>query len=371
MSTNAREEAIAGRIADLLKSSVPMVTDYRCAFHPDRPATAICERCAADLCSECAGIRNHQTICNRCLGTLDKVLGGTGAASLLVRVLTHPLTIALVLAVLLGIVFISAGRIHRKGLLGTVPASAVEAEEQFRLSILLRTRKASRIEEHGDALVEAGRTHEARQEFEHARNVYETLIRDTTNRWEENILMLARARLLEKMGEHSYAAGLYENMTALPGPDKTYPVMAWFALGGLYERTEPERAVEAYDNVLRNLYYVPDTLSRVFNIVGHGSGAYNYESRMRRLTRADLDFGTIEAETLLRMGRVLCSLGRYDQAQHRLAQARDEASGTKLERQAEQELKRIRAIMSRQHSPESSAEAATQPEERLTIKHFD
>lgn len=363
----SRGEAVANYVTDLLKNSIAIVTDYSCKYHPDRAATALCEWCKADLCSHCAHIRGHRLVCGNCMGSLDRAFAGTGVASVLTRLLTHPVVVALALTALLGGLFVGLGRIHRKGLLGEVPATAGGAEKQFRLKLVLYVEKADRIETHADELQEIGRTEDAAANYDRARAIHETLAREAAGRWEEQAFTLARARILEKMGEQSYAHGLCENIANLPDADKTYPVIAHFHLAKLQEKTAPEKAVATYTRLLRDINFVPDNFTRAVNIMAHSQGAYNYESRIRFHTRTDLDFETLEVETLLRMGRLYLAMGRTDEAGYRLSQAVSKGRGTKLGEQAMEELRELHAADVAEEPPEEEAEE----EEELTITHFD
>ncbi len=363
----SRGEAVANYITDLLKNSIEIVTDYSCKYHPDRAATAVCEWCSADLCSDCAHVRGHRLVCRNCMGSLDRTFAGTGAASVLTRLLTHPIVVALVLTTLLGGLLVGLGRIHRKGLLGEVPATASGVEKQFRLKLVLYAQKADRIETHADELQKVGRTDEAAADYDRARSIHEMLAREAAGRWEEQAFTLARARILEKTGERAYAQGLYENVANLPGADKTYPVIAQFHLAKLQEKTNPEEAVATYTRLLRDVNFVPDNFSRAVNMMAHSQGAYNYDSRIQFHTRTDFDFDTVKVETLLEMGRLLAAMGRTDEAAFRLGQAANEGFGTKLGEQATAELRKLHTVDVPEEPPEEEAEK----EEELTITHFD
>ena len=377
MAENKKEEirfrhgkAVANMVTDLLRGSIEIVTDYRCKYHPDREATSVCESCGADLCSDCSSIRSHRSVCSRCMGSLDKALAGAGVVPFLMQLLIHPVVIALALATLLGCIFVSLGSAQRKGLLGKTPANAAETEKQFRLKMLLYARKADRIETHADTLHEAGRLDEARAEFERARAVYETLIPETGERWENKVFGLARARLIEKIGEPSYAEGLYENLAGLPGPDKTYPVIAQYRLAKIREKTDPRKALETYENLLRDIRHVPDKFSSALSIMAHPESAYNYEGRIRRLTRTDVDFDEIKAEALLQMGRILLALGRIGEAEYRLGLAANKAGESKFRTPAKKELEKLRAIRAENEPPAASPEEEAEEEERVVITHF-
>lgn len=363
----SRGEAVANYVTDLLKNSIPIVTHYSCKYHPDRAATALCEWCKADLCSHCAHIRGHRLVCRNCMGSLDRTFAGTGVASVLTRLLTHPVFVALALTALLGGLFVGLGRIHRKGLLGEVPTTAGEAEKQFRLKLVLYVQKADRIETHADELHKIGRTEDAAANYDRTRAIHETLAREAAGRWEEHAFTLARARILKKMGEQTYAQGLYESIANLPGPDKTYPVIAEFHLAELQEKTNPEEAVKTYTRLLRDIDFVPDNFTRAVNIMAHSQGAYNYESRIQFHTRTNLDFETVEVETLLRMGRLFLTMGRTGEAEYRLSQAVSKGRGTKPGEQAMDELKELHAAEVAEEPPEEEVEE----EEQLTITHFD
>ncbi|RJP71447.1 MAG: hypothetical protein C4532_07390 [Candidatus Abyssobacteria bacterium SURF_17] len=354
-------------IHDLLKGRAEIVTRYTCLYHPDRAAVAICESCKADICHACASVRRNRLLCARCMGSVDKALGGTGAASAATRLLTHPLVVALVLTALLSGTFISFGRTHRRGLLGAVPQTTAEAEKQHRLAILLYVQKADRIEAYADALHEIGRQDEARIEYERARSAYEKLGPLTVGRWEEHALTLARARILEKMGEEAYARGLYESLAKLPGDDKTYPVIAGFHLARLQEKSELQQALQTYRRLLNDIKFVPDALGRAMDIMARPERAYNYQTRIRHHTRTDFDFESAKAETHLHIGRILLSLSRTNEARYYLSHAMQGAHNTKVAEQAAYELKKLSALEQPKELPEESPE----PEERVVITHFD
>lgn len=369
---HSREQIVANQITDLLESSIEIVTEYRCKYHPRRVATSVCEICSADLCSDCSGIRRHRLVCARCMGALDKTLGGRGRAASAAKLLTHPFVVALVLAALLALVFVRLGSIHRKGLLRAIPADALESEKQFQLKLLLFSNKANRIETHADILYAAGRFERAAREFERARAVYETLIYETDDRWEQSVFGLARARIIEKMGRQSYAEGLYENLAIPTGPDRKYPVIAQLHLAKLQERSDPEKALGTYVDLLKNVQLVPDKFSAALRVMAHSDRAYNYESRLHRFTRTDVDFDEIKAEALLRMGLLLLNMGREAEAEYRLSRATEEGGGTWIAKWASSELRKLRAIKElRKRSDESSAAPADEEKkEKVVITHF-
>jgi len=78
---NPHQKIIANQVTDLLKGTIEIVTEYRCKYHPGLAATAVCEVCRADLCPDCSNIRSHKLVCPKCMGALDKALGGTGVAA--------------------------------------------------------------------------------------------------------------------------------------------------------------------------------------------------------------------------------------------------------------------------------------------------
>ena len=374
MTENAKEQvdpavgrAIAQQVADLLESTVEIVTEYRCTHHPDRTATAVCEGCGADLCSTCGSISGHRLLCTKCIGSLDRAFAGIGPASLVTRLLTHPLLVVLVLIALLGGLFVSLGKSHRKGLLGTTPESALDAEKQFRLKILLYTQKADRIETRADSLHDAGRLLEEKQEYQWARAIYESLIDETIGRWEQKAMTLARARILEKLGEPSYAEGLYESLARSPGADKTYRVIAGFHLAKLQEKADPEKAVGTYRDFLRDVVLIPDSLDRAIGIMSSSEGSYNYQNQLRQSTRTDFDFKEAEVEGLLRMGQLLMATNRADEARYRLERAAMKDKGTELGEQVRAELRKIYASEERERPRREKVER----EEQLVITHFE
>jgi tetratricopeptide (TPR) repeat protein len=363
--THSLNQPLASRVTDLLQGFA-VVTDYTCKAHPNRIATAACEACGADLCAECSFIRGRRLLCERCLGTVGKALGGRGASSLITALLTHPLFVALALSVLLGIVFVNFGASRRRGLLGGAPENAIAAEEQTRLKILLHVQKADRIETFADLLRDRDRLIEANRQYARSKEVYELLMREITDRWESNLLTLVRARILEKMGEADYAAGLYESLANQPGEDKTYPAIAEYHLARLQEAHNPEKAVETYSKFLKDFTFVPDNLTRALKVMGSSEGSYNYKSRLQRHTRTAFNYKKAEVEALLRLGRLLSSLGRAGEARYRFSLAADLGRGTDLGDQASEELEKLRAA-SAPAEPESKEEPVT---EELVITHF-
>ena len=365
----SREHIIANQITDLLRDSIGIVTEYRCKHHPRSAATAICEFCKVDLCFDCTNIRGHRFVCDGCMSSADKALAGTGAAAFMTNLLTHPYVIALVLAVLLGSLFVSLGNTRRKGALGEIPATAVGAEEQFRLKMLLYTRKANRIETHADSLRESGSIEKGTFEYGHARVIYEDLIGETDGRWEQPVLNLARARILEQMGETAYAKGLYGKLADLPGADKTYPLIAQFRLAKLQTKSDPEKAVETYNEFLRDVKFVPDSLDRILDIMGHTEKVYRYKSRLHFFTRTEFDFEEAKVEALLKMGRLLLALGRESEGRYRLNLAALESHGTEMEEQVRTELRKLHAVEGMESLPVEKEEDAE--EEEVVITHFD
>jgi tetratricopeptide (TPR) repeat protein len=360
-------EPITNRIIDLLGNSIELITEYRCKYHPRKNATSMCECCGADLCSDCANIRARRVVCSKCMSALNKTFAGIGPASFITRVFTHPFVIALILIAVLGYLFFSFGQAHRKGLLGGASAAFDASEEQLRLRMLLYARKAERIEIHADALREADRLNEGSRQYDRARSIYEMLAQEATGRWERNIITLARARLLEKRGERSYAEGLYNSLASMPEPDKTYAAIAQFHLAALQEKVDREKALETYNAFLRSLTFVPDSLSRALNVMSHTEGAYNYESRLRAATRTDFDFEKAKAEAFLRMGRLLLALGRPDDAKDSFALVLEEDAGSKLADQARIDLNKIRAFEKQTSPPAEKTEHA----EKVVITHFE
>ncbi len=368
----SREHIIGNQVTDLLKDSIGIVTEYRCKYHPRHAATAICEFCKADLCFECTNIRGHRFVCDGCMSSADKALAGTGPAAFMTNLLTHPYVVALVLAVLLGSLFVSLGNARRKGALGEVPATAVGAEDQFRLKMLLYTRKANRIETLADSLRESGSFEKGTFEYGRARVIYEDLIGETDGRWEQPVLNLARARILEQMGESAYAEGLYAKVADLPGVDKTYPVIALFRLAKLQTKSDPEKAVETYKEFLSDVKYVPDSLDRTLDVMGHTEKAYRYKSRLCFFTRTEFDFEEAKVEALLKMGRLLLALGRESEGRYRLSLAAQGSYGAEMEEQVRSELRRLRAVDDMESLPvEEEKEEEDAEEEEVVITHFD
>ncbi len=355
------------RIADLIGNSVDLITEYRCKYHSRQNAVALCESCGADICGACANIRSHRTVCSKCMTVLDKALAGAGPASLPARVFTHPFVITLILVAVLGYLFYTFGQGQRKGLLGGRSLMGESPEGQFRLKLLLYAKKADRMETRADSLYEAGRLLEATAEYDGARAVYEMLAPETTGRWESNIVTLARARILKKMGEISYSEGLYKSLAALSYDDRIVASMAQFHLAQLQEQTDQKKAVESYTSFLRGLIYLPDSLSQTLNIMAHSEGAFSYERQFRGATRTDLDFDKAKIEALLQRGRLLIALGRPDDARDSLMDAIEEGAGTKTAGQARIELNKIDAVERRNEPPPERFEH----KEKIEITHFD
>ncbi len=370
-SEHPQERFFSERITDLLKSSIEIITEYRCKYHPGSVAMSVCEVCHADLCRDCSIIRGHRLVCKRCVGALDKAMGGTGPIAYLAKLLTHPFVVALALAAVLALAFVRLGNIQRKGLLRAIPADAVQSDRQFRLKLLLFAGKASRIEAYADSLYEIGRFEKAAREYERARAVYETLIDETPAREEQALFGLARAGIVEKMGEQSYAAGLYKNLATPTGLDRKYQVIAQLRLAKLQEQSEPEKAMGTYKNLLSDLRLVPDKLSAALSIMAHSDKAYRYDSQLHRLTHTDVDFDDIKAEALLRMGLLLLNMGREEEAQYRISRAASNARAPWLEKWASSELRKLRAFRQMRNSPDEPS-MATEPKEKekVVITHF-
>ena len=365
----ASASPITNQLTDLLKGTIDIVTEYRCEYHPHQAATSVCEICSADICSECSHVRNHMLICRKCMGGLDKVFAGTGFASPLVRVLTHPLVIVLVIAGILGIILFQLGSSHRLGLLGKTPGNIGEAEKQFQLRLLLFARKADRIETHGYALREMGRSEEASGEFCQAKSIFESLIDETRDRWEQPLLMLARARLLQELGEEVYAKGLYENIAAMPDQQKTHSVLAQFHLGKMQERENPEEALKSYKKVLSKIMVIPANIRAAINITPKAGKPYDYNTRLHQFTGNNLNFNDIEAEAQLRIGLLLVSLGRDGSALYRFTQAAEKADDPELRKRA---LSKERKFRERRMESTNSEDPLKESEEKekVVITHF-
>jgi len=368
---NPHQKIIANQVTDLLKGTIEIITEYRCKYHPGLAATAVCEVCRADLCPDCSNIRSHKLVCPKCMGALDKALGGTGIAAYCAKLLTHPFVVALVLATLLALVFVRMGSSQRKGLLGAIPDNALESERQFRLKLLLFAKKADRIETHADALYEIGRFDRAAREYGRAKTIHETLIDDTKARWEQPVFGLARARIMEKMGQEQYAKGLYKNIAAPVGPDRTYQVSAQLHLARLQEKSDPDKALATYRSLLKNIQHVPDKFTAALDIMAHSDRTYNYKSRIHAFTRTNADFDEMKAEALLRMGLLLLNMGRQDEAEYRLSRAAAEAGGTRTGKWAASELHKLRAIKAlKESTDESRFEEKKEEKEKAVITHF-
>jgi tetratricopeptide (TPR) repeat protein len=372
--TSSPEEAaapgtrIVTAVGDLLKNSVPTITDYRCTNHPARIATAFCESCGADLCWRCYAIRRHKILCFKCVGTLD-TFGGTRLGSQIKRLLTHPLMIALLFALFLGNVLFACGKIQRQGLLGTNPTTALEAESKFRLSTILFAQKADRIETHGDSLKKQSRLLEANWEYEQARSIYESLKQKHSGRWEENLMSLTIARLFEKMGRQETANAIYEHLIELPGDDKTFAVIGEFHLAKFLETFQPERSLELYRRLLKDINFVSDPFAKLLGNMARSEGAYNYQTRIWTHTRNYFDFERVEAESYLHMGRVLISMERHDEAEYWLRLAIDYGVRTKVGEEAMDELRKI--AVHRRESGEKDNEDEAKQERGVVITHFE
>jgi tetratricopeptide (TPR) repeat protein len=359
----------ATQVTDLLEGVAEMVTTYHCEYHPHRAATAICEPCGADVCSECSHIRNDRLICRRCMGSLDKAFAGTGAVSPFARALTHPIVVLLVIAALLGIALARLGSSHRLGLLGRDTANVAEVEKLFQLKALLFTRKAARLEARGDSLHEMGRHREAAEAFHRAKAVHESMIDITDDRWERPLIMLARARLLEKLGEEAQAGSLYKSVLSLNAQGKTYPAIARFHLGKIQEKDKPEKALKTYGKVASDISLVPDHIISAIHLTAGSDEPYDYETRLHTFTGTDINFYDLEAEAQLRMGLTLLGLGREEEADYRFGRAVAKAADPQLGKWAGAEARKLDALRT---SREGDAEPSIDREEpeKFVITHF-
>ena len=362
-------EIAANQVTDLLDGVPGIVTAYRCKRHPRRAATAVCEPCGADVCAECSHIRNDRIICHQCMGALDKAFAGTGAASPFARILTHPIVVLLVIAALLGIVLARLGSSHRLGLLGRNTANVVEAEKLFQLKTLLFTRKATRIEARGDSLDEADRYEEASEAWRRASAVHESMIDITNDRWEQALIMLARARLLEKLGDEAGAKGLYASVSSRHAPGKTYPAIARFHLARLREKDEPEKAIKTYKAVVRDIEAIPDHIISAIHLTAGSDKPYDYETRLHTFTGTDINFDDLGAEAHLRMGLTLARLGREEEAIYRFRRAEEEAADQKLAERAAVEARKLDPSPGAGENAEESTIDSEEPE-KFFIKHF-
>lgn len=57
----------------------------RCRFHPERPAAAVCRRCAAAFCRECVTEEAGAMICGPCLRGPAEAAAAVGAKGLLLH----------------------------------------------------------------------------------------------------------------------------------------------------------------------------------------------------------------------------------------------------------------------------------------------
>lgn len=365
----APENPVANQVTDLLEGAAEIVAVYRCKYHPRLAATSVCEVCKADICSDCSHVRGHRLICAGCMSGLDKAFAGAGIASRFTRLLTHPFVVVLVVAGLLGIVFSRLGSSHRMGLLGRNTANVVEAEKKFQLKLLLFARKARRIETHGDSLYKMARYEKAAEEFRRAKATYESMIDITPNRWEQALLVLARARLLQKLGEDAYAKGLYENISTLNAPGKTYPAIARFHLGKLQEKDDPEKALKTYGKVVDDIRIIPDHIISAIHLTAGSDEPYDYETRLHTFTGTDVNFDDLEAGAHMRMGLLLAGLGREEAAAYRFGRAADTAADPELGRWAAVEARKLDAFRRAEGLGVEPSIEQEKPE-KFVITHF-
>lgn len=363
----APENPMANQITDLLEGAAGIVAVYRCRYHPRRAATSICEVCRTDVCSECSRVRRHRLICARCMSGLDKAFAGTGIASRFTRLLTHPFVVVLVIAGLLGIICFRLGSSHRMGLLGRTTGNIMEAEKKFQLKLLLFARKARRIETHGDSLYKMARYEKAAEEFRRAKATYESMIDITHDRWEQALLMLARARLLQKLGKDAYAKGLYENISTLNASGKTYPAIARFHLGKLQEKDDPEKALKTYGKVVDDIRIIPDHIISAIHLTAGSDEPYDYETRLHTFTGTDVNFDDLEAGAHMRMGLLLAGLGREEEATYRFGRAAETAADPELGKWAAVEARKLHAF---RRAEGSEAEPSREKPEKFVITHF-
>lgn len=359
----------SNQIADLLEGSIEIITKYRCRYHPGKRATAICESCKADICSDCLHVRSHRLICSGCMGGLDRALAGTGVASPLVRSLTHPFVIALLIVGMLGIFVARLASHERMGLLGKTPATMADAEKHLRLKLVLFSRKGNRIETRGDELIKMARHEEAEQEFRRAKAVYESLVDQTEDKWEQALLMLARAKLLEKLGEDEYAKGLYESVARVADQGRTYPAIAACRLARLQEKTDPETALKTYGKVLDRIKLIPANVRSAMNLAVKAERPYDYESRMYWYTGNSVNFNDIEAETNLRMGLIFMKKGQDYAAEYRFSLAAGMAADPEIGERASKEIYNINALKRAKGQVDEPPEEA-EKKEKVVITHF-
>jgi hypothetical protein len=255
------------------------------------------------------------------------------------------------------------------GLLGKTPANIGEAEKQFQLKLLLFARKADRIENHGYALRRIGRPAKASTEFYRAKAIFESLVDQTDERWEKPLFMLARARLLQELGEEAYAKGLYENIAAMPDQQKTHSVLARFRLAKMQEKENPEEAITSYKKVLSSIKVIPANVRAAINITPKASVPYDYNTRLHQFTGNNLNFNDIEAESQLRIGVLEVGLGREESASYRFSQAAQKADDPELRERASSEERKLRELRMDSTAfgdmPEESEERET-----VVITHF-
>jgi len=364
-------DRITNAVTDLLHN-IQTTADYRCVNHPARIATAVCESCGADLCARCYVIRRNKIMCAKCMTFRDEVLAGSRFGGRIKKLLIHPLTLAVVLAVVLANILLTCGKIQRKGLLGGgLPANTAEAEERFRLETILFLQKAYRIEEYADSLKAHGRSLEATQEYERARLILESMKVRHSGRWEEHAIALACARLLSKAEQQQSAVAIYEKLVNLSGDDKTFPVIAEFHLAQLLEDSQPDQALAIYKRLVKDVRFVPETFSRFLNVMARPEGPYNYETRIASYTRTNFDFETVEYETFLKMGHLLISLNRHGDAEYWLWLIVDAIPGSRTAEEARLELRRIESVQRGTRNDERQNEVEVERKEKVEIIHFE
>jgi len=183
--------------------------------------------------------------------------------------------------------------------------------------------------------------------------------------------MLARARLLTKLGQEDYAEGLYRNVATIHDPEQTHSVIARIHLGKLQEKHDPEEALKTYRRILSDINFIPASKRAAINITVRADQPYDYETRLHRFAGADVNFDDIEAEANLRMGLVLVGLGRQDEAERRFKMAAGKASDPQIGKWASSEAQKLYAIRRDKEQAEGPhLEYEEEPEEEVVITHF-
>jgi hypothetical protein len=211
--------------------------------------------------------------------------------------------------------------------------------------------------------------------------------------------MRARARLLQKLGDETYAEGLYENVATMrepespdsvPGnfdpdnfglnefgfqkPKRTHSVIALLRLGKIQEEKDTAKAIKTYAKLLREIKNIPANVRSAINLTAGSIEPYDYETRIHHFTGNDLNFNDIEAEANLRMGLAFAKRGHDNHAQLKFSLAAEKADDPLIVNWALSEEAKLRSRISETGGTEQDAapplEERKGPSEKVVITHF-